>query len=131
MDNILKTVLAVIGISGLIAFLMSDVPSQIDPQNPVAGSEASALTVQNAPAFEKSDAPKAGSADAPAYQKQEDTAPVTQSQSLTVDTSNFGQPMMNPEPSIKFAEPQNTNTPKTESESAVDKPSAEQSGQGT
>jgi hypothetical protein len=131
MDNILKTVLAVIGISGLIAFLMSDVPSQIDPQKPVAGSESGAVTVQNAPAFEKSDAPKEGSTDAPAYQKQENTAPVSQSQSTTVDTSTFGQPMMNPEPSIKFPEAPNTSTPKTDSVSDVDKPAPDQSGQAT
>jgi hypothetical protein len=131
MDNILKTVLAVIGISGLIAFLMSDVPSQIDPQNPVASSEAGAVTVHNAPAFEKTDAPKEGSTDAPAYQKQENTAPVSQSQSTTVDTSTFGQPMMNPEPSIKFPEAQNINTPKANSVSDVDKPAPDQSGQAT
>jgi hypothetical protein len=131
MDNILKTVLAVIGISGLIAFLMSDVPSQIDPQNAVAGSEASAVTVQNAPAFKKTDAPKEGSTAAPAYEKQENTAPVSQSQSTTVDTSTFGQPMMNPEPSIKFPEAQNTNAPKANSVSDVDKPAPDQSGQAT
>jgi hypothetical protein len=135
MDNILKTVLAVIGISGLIAFIMSDMPSQIDPQNPAASGEAGAVTVQNAPAFEKSDAlkegPKEGSTDAPAYQKQEDNASVPQSEPMTVDTSTFGQPMMNPEPSIKFAEPQSTNKPKTNSVSDIDKPAPEQSGQGT
>ncbi len=131
MDNILKTILAVIGISGLIAFVMSDIPSQIDPQKPLASSEGSAVTVQNAPAFEKSDVPKTGNNDAPAFERQENNTPATQSQSTTVDTSTFGQPMMNPEPSIKFPEPQNTNTPKTESVSDVDKPESEQSGQAT
>jgi hypothetical protein len=131
MDNILKTILAVIGLSGLIAFVMSDIPPQIDPQNPVAGSEASAVTVQNAPAFEKTNAPIDGNTAAPAYEKQENTAPVSQSQSTTVDTNTFGQPMMNPEPSIKFPEAPNTNAAKANSVSDVDKPAPDLSGQAT
>jgi hypothetical protein len=131
MDNILKTILAVIGISGLIAFVMSDISPQIDKQKPGTSSGSGAVTVQNAPAFEKSEAPKEGNNAAPAFEKQESNAPVTQSPSLTVDTSTFGQPMMNPEPSIKFPEAQNTNTPKTDSVSDVDKPQPDQSGQAT
>ena len=104
MDKILKAVLAILALCGFIAFMVSDLAP------PAANSAVATVAVSGAPPptaapataeTGTSQAPAAQASNAPAPQAAngQPAAPTTFSVA-TIDTANFGAPMVNPDPLV-------------------------------
>ena len=107
MDKILKAVLAILALCGFIAFMVSDLAP------PAANSAVATVAVSGAPPPAAAAAPPAtaetGTSQAPAAQASNAPAPQaangqpaapTTFSVATIDTANFGAPMVNPDPLV-------------------------------
>ena len=106
MDQILKAVLAILALCGFIAFMVSDLSppapnsavatvavSGAPPPAPAAPPATAETGTSQAPAAQASTAP------APQAANGQPAAPTTFSVA-TIDTANFGAPMVNPDPLV-------------------------------